>query len=217
LDVNERAPSELVDLERRIAPQQKRALARRQLILDATKRLLVGRSGEAITTSTVAAEAEVPVSSVYRYFPNIFSIHRTILEEFNAEIERIIGDILTDPEIQGWRISLVGMIGGLRELVEQNPSYGAVFRIMLTTHELRAAREAWNLALANRLAQRWHQGEDGFHGGDPDLVARMTVEIYCAGEVLIFERRSDPDKVAACFSETLTALERYLAGYLSDD
>jgi AcrR family transcriptional regulator len=212
--VNERAPTEGVDLERRAAPRQKRSQDRILKIVAATKVLLERGDVDAITTSTVAAEAGVPVSSVYRYFPNIYSIHRTILEEFKAETDRIVTTIMEDPDEQDWTVSLSGMIFGLRQLVASNPSYGAVFRLTLTTHELRAVREAWNLRLAGFLADRWRQGLDGFHGGDPDVVARMTVEIYCAAEVLIFETRDRPADAEIYFIETLAALQRYLAPYL---
>lgn len=212
--MNERAPTEGVDLERRAAPRQKRSQDRILKIVAATKVLLERGDVDAITTSTVAAEAGVPVSSVYRYFPNIYSIHRTILEEFKAETDRIVTTIMEDPDEQDWTVSLSGMIFGLRQLVASNPSYGAVFRLTLTTHELRAVREAWNLRLAGFLADRWRQGLDGFHGGDPDMVARMTVEIYCAAEVLIFETRDRPADAEIYFIETLAALQRYLAPYL---
>ncbi|MDF1768335.1 TetR/AcrR family transcriptional regulator [Maricaulis sp.] len=212
--MNERAPTEGVDLERRAAPRQKRSQDRILKIVAATKVLLVRGDVDAITTSTVAAEAGVPVSSVYRYFPNIYSIHRTILEELKAETDRIVTTIMEDPDEQDWTVSLSGMIFGLRQLVASNPSYGAVFRLTLTTHELRAVREAWNLRLAGFLADRWRQGLDGFHGGDPDVVARMTVEIYCAAEVLIFETRDRPADAEIYFIETLAALQRYLAPYL---
>jgi AcrR family transcriptional regulator len=202
-----------VDLARRAEPRQKRSEARIQKIVEATKTLLERGEGDAITTSAVAAEAGVPVSSVYRYFPNIYSIHRTILEEFKAETDRIVTERLADPGDMDWRVSLTGMITGLRELIDSNPSYGAVFRLTLTAHELRSVREDWNLRLASRLAERWRNGADGFRNGDPDLVARMAVEIYCAAEILVFEER-DRERAQACFGEALTALERYLNAYL---
>lgn len=214
LSVNERAPAEGIDLERRAAPRQKRSLERIAKIVEATKRLLERGETDAVTTSSVAAEAGVPVSSVYRYFPNIYSIHRTILEEFKSETDHIIEEILDDTVRENWRESLSRMIVGLRQLVADNPSYGAVFRLTLTTHELRAVREAWNLRLASVLAERWRAGKDGFHGGDPDRVARMAVEIYCAAEILVFETRDRPADAEAYFAEALMALQRYLEAYL---
>lgn len=212
--MNERAPAEQIDLERRAAPRQKRSQERITAIVEATKRLLERGEADAVTTSTVAAEAGVPVSSVYRYFPNIYSIHGTILDEYKSQTDKVIQHYLADPDDEDWRVSLAGMIFALRQLVEENPSYGAVFRLTLTTHELRSVREAWNLRLASVLAERWRRGADGFHGGDPDRVARMTVEIYCASEILIFESRDKPDEAEAYFTEALVALQRYLEAYL---
>lgn len=212
--MNERAPVEAVNLQRRAAPQQKRSQQRIRQIVGATKRLLERGEAEAITTSAVAAEAGVPVSSVYRYFPNIYSIHQTLLEEFKTATDEIICARLNDPADTDWQVSLAGMISGLRQLVDDNPSYSAVLRLTLTTHELRSVREAWNLRLAEQLAGRWRDGADGFSGGDPDLVARMTVEIYSAAEVLMFENRENEKQAEAIFNETLVALWRYLGNYL---
>lgn len=212
--MNQRAPVDTVNLQRRAAPQQKRSQQRIRQIVEATRRLLEEGEAEAITTSVVAAEAGVPVSSVYRYFPNIYSIHQTLLEEFKSATDAIILARLNDPEDTDWRVSLTGMISGLRQLIDDNPAYGAVLRLTLTTHELRSVREAWNLRLADQLARRWRDGADGFSGGDPDLVARMTVEIYSAAEVLMFENRANEARAEAIFNEALVALRRYLANYL---
>lgn len=212
--MNERAPVESVNLQRRATPQQKRSQQRIHQIVAATKRLLERGEAGSITTSVVADEAGVPVSSVYRYFPNIYSIHQTLLEEFKSATDEIISERLNDPEETEWQVSLTGMISGLRRLVNENPSYGAVLRLTLTTHELRSVREEWNLRLADLLASRWREGADGFSGGDPDLVARMTVEIYSAAEILMFENRENEKKAEAIFNETLVALLRYLGNYL---
>ena len=212
--MNERAPVESVNLQRRATPQQKRSQQRIHQIVAATKQLLERGEASSITTSVVAGEAGVPVSSVYRYFPNIYSIHQTLLEEFKSATDEIISERFNDPEETEWQVSLTGMISGLRRLVNENPSYGAVLRLTLTTHELRSVREEWNLRLADLLASRWREGADGFSGGDPDLVARMTVEIYSAAEILMFENRENEKKAEAIFNETLVALLRYLGNYL---
>lgn len=212
--VTDQAIQDPVDLQRRVAPRQKRSQERIEIIIDATKRLLERDEADSITTSTVAAEANVPVSSVYRYFPNIYSIHLTILEEFKAQTDGIIHGILSNPDIRDWRVSLTGMIQGLRELVQDTPSYGAVFRLTLTTPELRGVREEWNRRFAEVLAERWREGQDNFQGGDPDMVARMIVEIYCAAEVIAFEKRADPDMADRYFAESMRVLERYISPYL---
>ncbi|MBR9824549.1 MAG: TetR/AcrR family transcriptional regulator [Alphaproteobacteria bacterium] len=211
--MNERAPLEEIDLERRVAPRQKRSQARIQNIVDATKSLLE-RGQLDITTSSVAQEADVPVSSVYRYFPNIYSIHRTILEEFQDDTDKIVEGILADPDYQDWRPSVSGMLRGLRQLIQDTPAYGAVLRLTMTTLELRAVKDDWNRKISEVFASRWRQGLDNFKDGDPDIVARMAVEIYTSAEVIAFEKRLSPEQADAYFDEAMTALERYLAPYL---
>ena len=212
--VSEQGPSEAVSLERRARPQQKRSLARIESILEATERLFDKVGPEAITTSAVAAEAGVPVSSVYRYFPNIYAIYRAIFERFKKETDEIIQSELDSISTE-WRQSLPIMIGALGQLLRDNPSYSSVFRLTLTTHELSSVREDWNRRLAEHLATRWHDGADGFHDGAPDIVARMAVEIFCAAEMLIVQQSGAPQKQEALFNEAMIALERYLSKYLA--
>ncbi len=211
--MNERAPLEIVDLERRVAPRQKRSQVRIQNIVAAAKRLLE-RGQLDITTSLVAQEADVPVSSVYRYFPNIYSIHRTILEEFQDDTDKLVESILADPDYEDWRPSISGMLRGLRQLTLDDPAYGAVLRLTMTTHELRAVKEEWNRKITEVFADRWRQGLDNFKDGDPEIVARMAVEIYTSAEVMAFEERTRPEQADAYFEEAMIALERYLAPYL---
>lgn len=212
--MSERITVSKVDLGRRAAPQQKRSQDRIRQIVDATKRLLENDSDDAITTSSVAVEAGVPVSSVYRYFPNIYSVFAAILDDYQSETDRIIAARLADPEDMAWRDSLRGMILGLRDVVANDPSYARVFRITLTTPELQARRDEWKGRLVQVLEARWVDGADGFTGGNPHHVARMAVEIYCAAELLVFDLGQTSAAAEAYFEEALIALERYLSSYL---
>ncbi len=68
------APGSGIDLGSRAMPRQKRAIERREAILQAMLALLADRDIEEISTTLIAAQAAVPVASVYRYFPNKFAI-----------------------------------------------------------------------------------------------------------------------------------------------
>jgi AcrR family transcriptional regulator len=68
------APVSGIDLSGRAVPRQKRAIERREAILQAMLALLADRDIEEISTTLIAAQAGVPVASVYRYFPNKFAI-----------------------------------------------------------------------------------------------------------------------------------------------
>ena len=82
-------------LTTRAMPRQRRAIERRQAILDATLAILATDGLAAISTSVIAARAGVPVASVYAYFPNKFAIvaelARQTFAQGNAALDHILG------------------------------------------------------------------------------------------------------------------------------
>ncbi|MEI9987279.1 MAG: TetR/AcrR family transcriptional regulator [Aliidongia sp.] len=81
LTIESLVPASGVDLAGRAVPRQKRAIERREAILQAMLSLLADRDIEEISTTLVAAQAGVPVASVYRYFPNKFAILSELARE----------------------------------------------------------------------------------------------------------------------------------------
>jgi len=69
-----KAPRETTDLEPRRVPTQERSRQRVDAILDAFAALLVENGFETVNTHMVAERAEVPVGTVYQFFPNKFAL-----------------------------------------------------------------------------------------------------------------------------------------------
>lgn len=211
-----RAPQDTTTLERRTAPMQKRARERIETVLAATERLLATSSVDTITTSTIAAEADVPVSSIYRYFPNVFAIYKELFETLVAQIHGRIADILENPEFTSWRQRHLAVMLVLRKTLNEDPAYRPLFHLMLTTRELRIVKQQANAQIADYLAVRWEKGLDGFKGGAPLAVARMATEIFTSFETLT-SGEEPSEATEALFAEATLALERYLATYLNDE
>lgn len=203
-------------LERRTAPMQQRARDRIDRVLAATETLLASRPVDSITTSTIAAEAGVPVSSIYRYFPNVFAIYKELFETLVAQLHGRIAAIMENPQSTTWRERHLEVMLALRKTLNEDPAYRPLFHLMLTTRELRVVKEQANAQIAAYLAARWEQGLDGFRGEAPLAVARMATEIFTSFETLTSgDARSEwTDRM---FVEATIALERYLSTYLKDD
>jgi AcrR family transcriptional regulator len=75
-------------------PRQRRAIERRRAILEATLVLLERHGLETLTTSSIAAQAGVPVASVYAYFPNKLAIVAELAREAMAEVDGQIAALL---------------------------------------------------------------------------------------------------------------------------
>jgi AcrR family transcriptional regulator len=214
--VTQRPTQDATSLERRTSPTQKRARERIQRILEATAHLLANTPLESITTSTIAAEAGVPVSSIYRYFPNVQAIYKEMFEGLVSQLHLKVAAISDDTKRwPSWRARHREVMRAMRAVMGENPAYPPLFYLMASTRELRALKDNANAQIAAHLAARWARGEDGFHGGDPLIVARMATEIFTAFEVLA--SGGDADLAEKLFAETSLALESYLSLYLTAD
>jgi len=214
--VTSRASKEIITtLERRAAPMQQRARDRITRVLAATEKLLASTSVDTITTSAIAAEANVPVSSIYRYFPNVFAIYKELFETLVAQLHARIAEIMENPEFTSWRERHLQVMRTLRKMLDEDPAYRPLFHLMLTTRELRIVKEQANAQIAAYLAARWEQGLDGFQGDAPLAVARMATEIFTSFETLT-SGEAQSEWTDRLFAEATVALERYLSAYLQD-
>lgn len=214
--MTQRPTQEATSLERRTSPTQKRARERIERILEATAHLLANTPLEGITTSTIAAQAGVPVSSIYRYFPNVQAIYKEMFEGLVSQLHLKVAAISDNTQRwPSWRARHVEVMRAMRAVMGENPAYPPLFYLMASTRELRALKDDANAQIAAHLAARWARGEDGFHGGDPLVVARMATEIFTAFEVLA--SGGDADLAEKLFIETSRALESYLSLYLAAD
>lgn len=214
--MTQRPTLEAPSLERRASPTQKRARERIERIFEATQSLLGQTAPDDITTSTIAIEAGVPVSSIYRYFPNVQAIYKEMFEALVGELHLKIAVIVDDTQTwPSWRQRHRQVMGAMRAMLSDHPAYLPLFDLMASTRELRAAKNEANTLIAAHLGARWARGDDGFHGGDPYVVARMATEIFTSFEVLA--SGGDAAQAEKLFAETSVALEAYLSIYLAAD
>ncbi len=74
----------------RALPRQRRAIERRQAILNAAQALLAEHTIDSLTTSLIAARAGVPVASVYAYFPNKMAVIAELARDAMAEVDALL-------------------------------------------------------------------------------------------------------------------------------
>jgi len=71
-------------------PQQARAQARMQRILDEAAALIAQKGSEQVKMSEIAERAGVPIGSVYQFFPDKTAIIRTLAEIYMARIREAL-------------------------------------------------------------------------------------------------------------------------------
>ena len=200
-----------LELDTRIEPRQARAQQRIADILRATETLLA--AGEKVTTSAIAGQAGIPVGSVYRYFPNVLSIYRTLFEKLNGELRaRIFAVMQSAGDEKTWEMLSEEILAQAIDLYSQHPAYGNLLQ-MMADPLLQNVRKECVDATSKIFADRWRAGKDGFHSGDIDLVAQTASKLFTFVEQSYFEQqRSGND--AMPFFEMIKALRAYLSLYL---
>lgn len=154
-------------------PMRKRGVERYNILLDATERLLADNSDEDISLAQIAEAADVPLASVYHFFPNRNAAFVALALRFNEEIYQTSITPLTDPEPQTWQ-ELLHMIHA-RAADFQN-SRPAALRLFLGAGVSVAVRNADLTGNARIAMSRERFFNAYFHMPIvPDLVERLEI------------------------------------------
>jgi AcrR family transcriptional regulator len=79
-------------------PKQARGQLRVDEILDAAERLTLTTSWDKLSTNHIAAEAGIPIGSLYQFFANKHAIAQSLVERYVASIEEAFAKLPTDIE-----------------------------------------------------------------------------------------------------------------------
>ena len=209
--------SSLVPLETRSKPVQKRSQERIDQILAAAGDLLASAPTEQITTTFIAERAGIPVSSVYRYFPNVFSIYNSLFETVSADqVDRIIAIVEGVDALPQWRARFLAVVQYLRRSIDEHPFHRPLLKAIFAHPELDGAKDRMCNSISAVIAARWRRGEDGFSGADPDIVATITMRIFLSVEAYLVNQ-NDRAVRDQYFEQLVINLESYLSKYLSDE
>ncbi|MEM7610625.1 MAG: TetR/AcrR family transcriptional regulator [Pseudomonadota bacterium] len=203
--------NQLAESSQRIVPQQPRAKQRIALILQAAEHLLA--AGDEVNTSSISRQAGIPVGSIYRYFPNMLGIYRSLFEDINGQLRDKIEAVVENarPE-QTWDMLFDEILAAAMALYSQRPGYGNLLFAMSVPALLEVRQDCIDKT-SEIFASRWREGHDGFHDGDVDEVAVTASRLFtfmeqCYFEALLSERATTP------VEETVKALKAYLSIYL---
>lgn len=203
-------------LRSRETPQQKRAVERVHAILQATAECLADGVLQDLSTTIIAKRARIPVSSIYRYFPTLDAVLLELYLQTASELRDAMFEIFADKDrFPGWRDRLAAVLSTQRTYLARHPYYRPLLMRFITNRGPVAVEDEDHEELYSFLRVRWAAGGDGFHGGDPAVVANTTVQIALAMEDLI-AAQPDRDASRPYSAELSVMLEGYLANYLCD-
>ncbi|WP_310621863.1 TetR/AcrR family transcriptional regulator [Flexibacterium corallicola] len=201
-------------LKTRSTPKQARALARLQGILVSTAQVLEQHAPADLSTSLIAEHAKIPVSSIYRYFPTLEELLDELYEQSTEQLHARLMDSMSGWNSEAsWKDNLLRTLDIIREFLNSRPFYRALHLLIMAQRGPQTVHEERHVAFIQFLTDRWENGLDGFSGGDPEVVARICVQMALTLEDLV-ARQTDSGKEAIYFNELNRAIEQYLGHYL---
>ncbi len=199
---------------RKYAPRLPRE-ERRELLLDATLRLLAEHGFGGISMEAVAREAEIAKTVVYDAFANKRELLQALLER---EQERAFADIasaLPTPPLSGDPLSILAdSITSLLEAVRRRPE---TWRLILlppegTPPSVRADVERNRARLLRQIEPMaaWGAGQLGLGHLDPELTAHTILALAesSARLTLTQPRNFPPRRIADYTSDVLAVIAR---------
>jgi AcrR family transcriptional regulator len=196
----------------RRSPVQRRSAERVERILGACAALLDEVGYAALTTKEVARRAEVPIGTLYQFFPGKDGLLRALaarnLERYTDRLSRRTA-AEAPRDVAAWVDLAVEEFVAMRRAVPGFGvvDFGAVGREDTAARHLLDTEIDNNTAVADRL---WALTDGLLDPAASRLTGRVALE--CADAVLRLAFRTDPDGDPALIAECKRVLRRYLTG-----
>ncbi len=155
-----RNPEKLKDKAVRTKPSQARGKARVSLILTAALELFRENGMENVTTNDIAEKAQIPIGSLYRYYPNKDSIMDAVIDVYMDDFASIFKGIAANPELKhmSWDEIISIMFDAVISYSKRNGSFMFLFGVwanpILYEHS-RSSRIKCVSAFASVLKKRY--------------------------------------------------------------
>jgi AcrR family transcriptional regulator len=196
----------------RNAPTQARSRERLRRVLDAADEVLARDGAAAFTTTRIAEVAEVPIGSIYRFFPNKQAIIEALAVRYWSDFEDLVAGAAeadtVDPLPDPGGVVIDVLAAGFRA----RPGFLALWYGGLRSERVRdatrPAREAIARSTERILATHWPDAL-------PESRAQAAEMVVIAGDGMLREAfRRDRRGDAALLAECKLMLDSYLGARL---
>ncbi|MFJ6631634.1 TetR family transcriptional regulator [Streptomyces sp. NPDC091376] len=194
----------------RRTPVQQRSAERLTRILDACAQLLDETGYEGLSTRAVAARAEVPIGSVYRFFGNKRAMAEALAARNLDRYAERVGARIAGMPAADWRGAVDAVLDEYLAMKRAVPGFALIdfgYRIPVA-----APASGANHEVADRLTDLLaaHLGRSA----DPVLRRTTLVAVEATDALLQLAFRVDPSGDAGIIAETRELLYAYLARVL---
>jgi len=198
-------------------PRQARSQERVNRILDGAEGLFASQGYAATTTNAIAARAEVPIGSLYQFFPDKTAILQALALRY---AEKLHQELTVIDEAELARLSLSDYMNQLIDTTDrfftENPSYYAIFmEVQGTIPELEEIDAATDAQLIQDLAISLEKRDASLEHGDYEAIAFVLVKAI--GTLLWLSLSQEKTFRQRLVTETKRLTLKYLQSYFPAD
>lgn len=199
--------------EMRRQPRQARSQERVKQILDVAEAMFIAEGYSATTTNAIAARAEVPIGSLYQFFPDKGAIVQALAVRYMEMMQQRF-DALHTAETS--RLNLADYVDYIIDATEQffndYPGYHAIFmQVQGIIPELEAIESAADSQLIQDWAVVLSEYYPGLESADYEAIAFMLVKAI--GTLLWLSLSQENTFRARLVAETKRLMLSYLKSY----
>jgi AcrR family transcriptional regulator len=199
----------------RNVPTQARSRERLRLVLDAADELLASEGADAFTTNRIAAFAEIPIGSLYRYFPDKETIVEALAMRYWSDFEDLVAAAAEADEREPLEDPAAIVIDALAAGFRARPGFLALWYGGLRSERVREVTRPTRGAIAESIGRIL-----AVHWPDASPAERATAApmVVLTGDGLLREAfRQDRDGDVQLLAETKAMIGAYLRARLSPE
>ena len=198
-------------------PRQARSQERVNRILDVAEELFASQGYAATTTNAIAVQAQVPIGSLYQFFPDKTAILQALALRY---AEMLHQKLLFIDEAEAVTLPLADYVNQLIDTIDRfftdNPSYYAIFmEVQGTIRELEEIDEATDAKLIQDLASSLANRDARLEPADYAAIAFVLVKAI--GTLLWLSLSQEPLYRQRLVAETKRFTLTYLESYFSPE
>lgn len=196
-------------------PRQARSQERVNRILDVAEKLFASQGYAATTTNAIASQAQVPIGSLYQFFPDKTAILQALSLRY---AEMLHQELVFIDKAETVTLPLADYVNQLIDTTNRfftdNPSYYAIFmEVQGTIRELDEIDEATDAKLIQDLASSLANRDAKLEPADYEAIAFVLVKAI--GTLLWLSLSQEPLYRQRLVAETKRLTLHYLQSYLS--
>jgi AcrR family transcriptional regulator len=212
------SPSNTVGMRR--TPRQARSQERVKRILDVAEELFVAEGYMATTTNAIATRAQVPIGSLYQFFPDKSAILQALALRYSKLLHQAL--FMHDDSMSNERSSaplslpayMDWMINTTDQFFRDYPGYRAIFmEVQGSVPELETIEEVADRQMIQDLAISLSQRAPGLTATDYEAIAFVLVKAI--GTLLWLSLGQEESFRQRIVTETKRFAQTYLQSYFS--